>query len=366
MTKTRKSKHGGAGLREIASAANVSIATVSRVLNGNDRVDPAMRKQVLEAAGKLKIDTAHPGKTGALVFLLSNRSMLPPFHASILAGVESYCAAHGWDLYYVSLAYPPNAPARELHLPKLIQRRDQVRGVILAGNPSPNLIELLEQKGIGYVVLGSNILGEFPTLKNDVVFSDETRGGADVTRYLTSLGHRDVWFVGNTRLPWFARYYEGYCQVMEEAALTPRLSSIDSEDDTEIGYLGTKYLLATGEPVSAIFAGNDSTACGVYKGLREQGLRIPENISVVGCNDTVGDLLYPSLTTIREFPEQMGRHMAELLLERIANPDLESRRLMMPTQFIRRDSCAPFAEGESRGAEDGNPEWRLLTPGSPG
>lgn len=347
MAKTRKSKHGGAGLREIACEANVSIATVSRVLNGNDRVDPTMRQQVLDAAAKLNIDTAQPEKTGALVFLLSNRAMLPPFHASILAGAESYCAAHGWDLYFVSLSYPPTASARELHLPKLIQRGERVRGVILAGNPSPNLIELLEQKGISYVVLGSNILGEFPTLGNDVVFSDETRGGEDVTRYLLSLGHRDIWFVGNTRLPWFARYYQGYCRVMDEAALTPRLSSIDSEDDTEIGYLGTKYLLSTGERVSAIFAGNDATACGVYKGLREQGLRIPEDISVVGCNDTVGDLLYPSLTTIREFPEQMGRHMAELLLERIANPELESRRLMMPTQFIRRDSCGPVASSES-------------------
>ena len=354
MTKARKSKHGSAGLREIAAEANVSIATVSRVLNGNVRVDPAMRKQVLDAASRLKVDTAHPAKTGALVFLLSNRTMLPPFHASILAGAESYCAAHGWDLFYVSLSYPPNATARELHLPKVIQRRDQVRGVILAGNPSPNLIEWLEQKDISYVVLGSNILGEFPTLRNDVVFSDETRGGEDVTRYLTSLGHRDIWFVGNTRLPWFARYYEGYCRVMEEMALTPRLSSIDSEDDNEIGYLGTKYLLSTGEPVTAIFAGNDSTACGVYKGLREQGLRIPDNVSVVGCNDTVGDSLYPSLTTIREFPEQMGRHMAELLLERIANPSLESRRLMMPTQFIRRDSCAPVAEGEPNSAGDDN------------
>ncbi|TCL06733.1 LacI family DNA-binding transcriptional regulator [Sodalis ligni] len=361
MTKTRKSKHGGPGLREIAAEANVSIATVSRVLNGNARVDPAMRKQVLDAADRLNIDTPQPSKSGALVFLLSNRTMLPPFHACILAGAESYCAAHGWDLFFVSLSYPPNATSRELHLPKLLQRREMVRGVILAGNPSPNLIELLEQKNISYVVLGSNILGEFPTLKNDVVFSDEMRGGEDVTRYLISLGHRDIWFVGNTRLPWFARYHEGYCRVMEEASLTPRLSSIDSEDDTEIGYLGTKYLLSTGEPVSAIFAGNDSSACGVYKGLREQGLRIPENISVVGCNDTVGDLLYPSLTTIREFPEQMGRHMAELLLERIANPELESRRLMMPTQFIRRDSCAPVAGGETHSADDSDSAFSAIS-----
>ena len=189
-------------------------------------------------------------------------------------------------------------------------------------------------------MLGNNILGETSALKNDVVFSGETKGGQEMTRYIISLGHQHIWFVGNTRLPWFARYHEDYRRCMKEAGLTPRLSSIDSSDEMEIGYLGTKYLLSSGDPVTAIFAGNDATACGVYKGLREQGLRIPEDISMAGCNDTVGGQLYPSLTTIREFPEQVGRHMAELLLERVANPDIEPRRLTMPTEFIKRDSCS--------------------------
>jgi LacI family transcriptional regulator len=350
MKETRKSRKGSLGLREIATAANVSIATVSRVLSGRNRVDPAMRKQVLEAAAKLKIDPLQSNKPRALVFLLSNRTMLPPFHASILVGAESYCSAHGWDLYFLSFNYSSNIPSRALHLPEMLQRRDIVRGVILAGNTSPNLLELLERKGISYVVLGNNILGEVPALKNDVVFSDESRGAEDMTRYLISLGHRDIWFVGNTRMPWFARYYEGYRRCMEEAGLNPRQSSIDSDDDTEIGYLGTKYLLSTGEPVTAIFAGNDPTACGVYKGLREQGWRIPEDVSVAGCNDTVGALLYPGLTTIREFPEQVGRHMAELLLGRIADPELEARRLTMPTEFIKRDSCSAVTAFDRRAA----------------
>jgi DNA-binding LacI/PurR family transcriptional regulator len=307
-----------------------------------------MRKLVLEAAARLDISPQRRNKPGSLVFLLNNRSALAPFHASILVGAEAYCAAHGWDLFFFSFQYSPNVSSRELHLPKVLQRRDSVRGVILAGDTSPNFLELLEQKEISYVVLGNNILGEATELKNDVVFSDETRGGGDVSRYLISLGHQHIWFVGNTRLPWFARYYDGYRQSMEEAGLTPRFSSIDSKDDTEIGYLGTKYLLSTGEPVTAIFAGNDATACGVYKGLREQGWRIPEDISVAGCNDTVGGLLYPGLTTIREFPEQVGRHMAELLLERIANPNLEPRRLTIPTEFIRRDSCAAASAAQQK------------------
>ena len=327
------------GLREIAAAANVSMATVSRVLNANNRVDPALKKTVLAAAAKLHIDPSQKNKTKALAFLLSNRFMLHPFHYRILSGAEAYSTAHGWDLMFLSFNYLPSIPWKDLHLPRVVQRHDIVRGVILAGTTSANLLESLEHKGISYVVLGNNILGDTQIIKNDVIFSDETQGGRDMIRYLIGLGHRDICFVGNIRLPWFARAFEGYRRAMEEAGLVARESSIDSEDDNEIGYLGTKSLLASGKPITAIFAGNDPTAHGVYKALRHSGLSVPGDISVVGCNDTTGALLYPELTTIREFPEQLGRHMVELLLSRIADPHLEPRLVTIPTEFIKRDSC---------------------------
>lgn len=339
--KNAYNKKGKLGLREIASAAHVSIATVSRVLNGNNHVDPAIQRAVLDVAAKLDVDLSQRNKTKALAFLLSNRTMLHPFHSRILVGAEEYCAAHGWDMVFLSFSYSPNVPWKELNLPKVVQRRDVVRALILAGTNSENLIELLNNKGINFVLLGNNVVGEPQNLKNDVIFSDDTQGGHDITQYLISLGHRHIWFVGNTRLPWFSRCYAGYCRAMDEAGLAPRRSSIDSEHDTEIGYLGTKSLLSSGEPVTAIFAGNDPSAHGVYKALRSSGLRIPDDVSVAGCNDTVGAWLYPGLTTIREFPEQLGKHMVELVLNRIANPGQDPRRVTIPTEFIQRDSCGP-------------------------
>jgi DNA-binding LacI/PurR family transcriptional regulator len=334
------------GLREIASAAQVSIATVSRVLNGSNRVDPAIRKSVLAAAADLDIDFSQRNKTKALAFLLSNRAMQHVFHSSILLGAEAYCAARNWELIFQSSTYPSHIPGKELHLPNVVQRHDIVRGVILAGTNSPNLLELLTDKGVPFVVLGNNVMGEAEQPNYDVVFSDDIQGGQDMTRYLISLGHRHIWFVGNIRLPWFARCFEGYQRAMEEAGLTPHHSTVDSEDETDIGYLGTKSLLAKGEPVSAIFAGNDPTAHGVYKGLRDSGLDIPGDISVVGCDDTVGSWLYPALTTIREFPEQLGRQMVELLLNRITNPGQGPQRVTLPTELIKRDSCRTISPSE--------------------
>jgi DNA-binding LacI/PurR family transcriptional regulator len=338
-TKSQPSRKSKLGLREIASAAKVSIATVSRVLNGSNRVDPAIRKCVLEAAAELDIDLTERNKTKALAFLLSNRPMQHVFHSNILLGAEAYCAARGWELVFQSSSYPPHLSGKELHVPKVVQRHDIVRGVILAGTNSPNLLELLTQQRIPFVVLGNNVIGEHERPKYDVVFSDDIRGGQDMTRHLISLGHRHIWFVGNVRLPWFARCYEGYCRAMDDAGIPNHVSTIDSEDEIEIGYLGTKSLLARGEPVTAIFAGNDPTAHGVYKALRDSGLEIPDDVSVVGCDDTVGRWLHPALTTIREFPEQLGKKMVEMLVDRIANPNQDRQQVHLPTEIIKRESC---------------------------
>jgi DNA-binding LacI/PurR family transcriptional regulator len=336
-TNPRKTK---IGLVEIAAVAHVSVATVSRVLNGNNRVDAAIQKAVLDAAAALNVDLTQRNKTKALAFLLSNRAPLHAFHSRILMGAEEFCAAHGWDILFLSYNYSPNVHWKELHLPKVVQRRDVVRAVVLAGTNSSNLIELLDHKGIPSVVLGNNVLGGVREFKsNDVIFSDDIQGGKDMTRYLLGLGHRDIWFVGNTRLPWFARCFEGYRRAMEASGLPARQSSIESEDDAEIGYLGAKSLMSRGEPVTAIFAGNDLTARGVYKAYRDDGLRIPEDISIAGCDDTVGSLLCPALTTIREFPEQMGKKMVEMILNRIAKPGQPPQTVTIPTEFVRRDSC---------------------------
>ena len=350
--KKAKSQKPKTGLREIAAAANVSIATVSRVLNGNNRVDPAIQKNVLTAAADLKVDLSQRNKTKALAFLLCNRAMLHAFHSRVLQGAEAFCAANGWDMIFLSFNYSLTAPSSELHLPKVVQRRDVVRAVILAGTNSTHLIDLINHKGIPCVVLGNNVIGDTRDLKVDAIFSDESQGSHDMTAYLIELGHRHIGFVGNTRLPWFTRRYAGYRKAMEEAGLAPVHSSIDSEEDTEVGYLGTKSLLAGNKPLTAILAGNDQTAHGVYKALRNSGLRIPADVSVAGYDDTVGLWLHPGLTTIHEFPEQLGKQMVEMILNRIVRPDDPPQRVTLPTEFIKRDSCRPVSASQEAPLEE--------------
>lgn len=341
-TKKRAATKSKVGLQEIAAAAQVSMATVSRVLRGNNRVDPAIQNAVLAGARKLGIDPAERNKNRTLAFCLSNRTVLHAFHSRILSGAEAHAAANGWEMLYLSFRYSQQISWSDLNAPKVLHPHDMARAVILAGSNSTDLIKLLAHKRIPITIFGNNVFGDPQELEShDTVFVDDIQGGADAAQHLIGLGHRDIWFVGNTRLPWFERCFEGYRIAMERNQLEPRTSGINAEDDMETGYLGTKSLLARGEPVTAILAGNDSIAHGVYKALFEKGLKVPENISVVGCDDTVGALLNPALSTTREFPEQIGMQLVDLALKRLADPGQPPCHITIPTQFIKRESCAP-------------------------
>jgi DNA-binding LacI/PurR family transcriptional regulator len=108
-----------------------------------------------------------------------------------------------------------------------------------------------------------------------------------------------------------------------------------------------KALLASGERPTALFVGTDQAAAGVYQALQESGIRIPDDISVAGFNDTIGEVLHPGLTTVREFPKELGGHLAEFALRRIHEPDLPPQQLVMPTELIRRESVRQVSSGHT-------------------
>jgi DNA-binding LacI/PurR family transcriptional regulator len=202
-------------------------------------------------------------------------------------------------------------------------------------------LDLLTHNRIPFAVLGNNVIGEWEPGEYDVVWFDDVQGAYELTRYVLSLGHRDFWFVGNTRLPWYPRRYEGYARAMQEAGAHPRHIQMESDVDRDIGFLATKSIVDEGQPVSAIFAGSDQTADGIYDALRDSGLRIPDDVSVVGFHDIEATFLHPHLTTVRVFVPEVGKHLTELVLRRIEAPSRAAQRFTLPTEVIRRESCSP-------------------------
>lgn len=324
-------------LRDIARLAKVSSATVSRVANGNPQVDPKIQSAVLGAARKLGIDLTETRRNRTIAFVLGNRDRVNEFQSRILLGAETYCAQHNWDLQFISFRNDLSAPSANLRLPEAFTRPNRVSGVILTGTHTAGVLMALREKRIPFSVTGNNIVGDWHPEEFDCVTTDDIRGAAEVTQYLISQGHRKIWFIGNKRLPWFERCGRGYRQVMEDAGLEPHFSEIRAED-RELGYLAVKSLLANGERPTAIFAGNDESASGVYQALQASGILIPDDVSVVGFNDTLGDLLHPGLTSAREFPREVGGHLAEFTLKRIHDPNLPPQQLTIPTEMVKRES----------------------------
>lgn len=322
---------------DVARLAKVSVAAVSRVANGNSQVDPAVHATVLAAARKLGVTLAAGKANRTIMFVLGNRDTVNEFQSKVLLGAEQYCGQHKCDLHFISFRCDLNAPLGTLRLPEALMGPNRPSGVILTGTHSASILSALAERLIPFSLVGNNIVGDWRPEQYDCVFTDDVRGSADITRYLISQGHRDIWYIGNQRLPWFARCAKGYRKAMEEAGLEPRFSEISSED-RELGYLAVKTILANGERPSALFVGTDQAASGVYQALQETGIRIPDDISVAGFNDTIAEVMHPGLTTVREFPRELGGHLAEFALRRIQEPDLRPQQLVMPTELIRRES----------------------------
>ena len=327
---------------QVAALAKVSVSTVSRIANGNYRIAPSVRSSVLGAARKLGISLTANGRPRTIAFMLGNRDTVNEFQSKILIGAEGYCAQQNWDLQFMCFRSDLNAPLGTAGLPEALMRPNRPSGVILTGTHSASTLSALSEKKIPFSVVGNNIVGDWHPENYDCVFTDDIRGSTEITRFLIAEGHRNIWYIGNRRLPWFRRCADGYLRAMTEAELEPHFSEISSED-RELGYLSVKALLARGQRPTALFVGTDQAASGVYQALQESGIRIPDDVSVAGFNDTIGEVLHPGLTTVREFPKELGEHLAEFTLRRIQQPDLAPQQLLMPTELIRRESVRHIA-----------------------
>ncbi|MBS1851583.1 MAG: substrate-binding domain-containing protein [Acidobacteria bacterium] len=331
---------------DVARRAKVGLSTVSRVARGNTNVAASVQASVLAAAHDLGVNLAPGAKNRTITFVLGNRDTVNEFQSKVLLGAEGFCTSHDWALQFVSFRSDLSSPSSRLTLPDILTQSGRSSGAILSGTHSANVLAALSERKIPFSLVGNNIVGDWQPEQYDCVFTDDVRGSAEITRYLLSQGHRNIWYIGNQRLPWLARCARGYSQAMKEAELEPRFSEIGSED-RELGYLAVKALLASGERPTALFVGTDQAASGVYQALQESGVRIPDDISVAGFNDTIGEVLHPGLTTVREFPKELGVHLAEFVLRRIQEPELPPQQLMMPTELIRRESVRPIIPGHS-------------------
>jgi len=342
---------------EVAAKAGVSLGTVSRVLNNRRDVDRELRRRVMEAVRLLGYVRGEHGRRAAretrpiVTFILGNREFLHPMHARMLQGAERYCEEQGYYLVFKRLGYTAAAPASQLGLPALLREHGIADCLILAGTNFPNLIEATEAAGVPYVLYRNNLIGDAPREGFDQVRADDEAGAEEAVRYLARLGHRRICFIGDVSLPWFAKRYQGYCAAAAEAGIEPMAQTVGlAEDSFRNGFATTEAILRQGVRPTAIFAASDHVALGAMEQLRRNGLRTPEDCSVVGFDDLPdANLTSPPLTTVHNPFAELGRELARMAIEKAKAPCRPLPEVVLPTDLVLRGTTWPCVEPVSAG-----------------
>lgn len=353
-------------IKEVAHKAGVGIATVSRVLNNSARVDPATRERVTTVIRRLAYRPNAQGRrlvkrsTEMVCFVLSNREFMNPFHSGVLCGAEKFLRQAGHDIVFTSLRYSRDTAPSEIALPRLLSNHGIVDGVILAGTNYPNLIAAMNQMRLPYVLLGNNLV-ERPSragnLHPDAVYYENDKSARSLAERLVKLGHHHIWFAGDTTMPWFRLRLESYRAVLRDHGLQLREYVVPDAGDyrdygISYGEQAMRDILVSREPFTAILAGNDGIAYGIWKTLTRNGLRVPDDVSLVGFDDVQeARLTEPTLTTVQVPTDIIGEECARMLLDKLTGGvgGRSKPAVVVPTHVVERHSCGPAAAQAAKG-----------------
>lgn len=325
---------------EVAKRAGVSIATVSRVINGKEGFSQKTKRKVEEVieelgyqknemASSLKKNYSH--SIGVII-----PSMVTNYHGLIVEGIESRAQELG---YTVLLSHSgENAEYFQRSLQSLAERR--VEGIVLVSiQPNEQQFDWLEKTGVAHVFISS----ESPKFDYPYIKIDDYQAAYDATMFLIKHGHQKIGLVGIDKKDAVAGIprIEGYRQAMCDANLIAKPDWVRQGDfGVEMGEVGTNYLLTRYPDMTGIFGASDEAAIGAIKACSKRGLRVPQDVSISGFDDSLTALLsYPELTTIHQPLYQMG----ELAVTAIINnceADKEIVSQILPFQLVERGSVA--------------------------
>jgi LacI family transcriptional regulator len=329
-------------IREIADLAGVSIATVSRVLNGREDVSAETRESVQRVITEQGYTAnrhargLHAGRTGLVGVLVP--LVYPVYFSAILAGAAE--ALYEQDMRVV-LSPTQHEHTREVSLLDRLMHGATDGALIVLPSESSEELERALASGYPFVVVD-------PLMPLDdgvpSVSAAHMSGADQAMRYLLSLGHRRIGAITGPA-GWVATEdrRRGYRAALASAGI-PLDPALEVEADFEIseGEEAATQLLSTPNPPTAVFAFNDNIAIGTMRAARELGLRIPEDLSVVGFDDVeLATIVTPRLTTIRQPLAEMGRTAVSLLVRLLEGQRIETLHIELGTRIIVRESTAP-------------------------
>ena len=323
--------------------AGVTHSTVSRALRNSPLVSAETRERIQRiardagyrtSAAARSLVTGHSDTIGVVVTNIAD-----PFIAGVVSGIEEMADEHGLSVF---LANSNAEPEREVRVAQKFEER-RVDGIIVtASRVGAQYVPLLTHLQVPIVLLNN----QHPSQFAHSVMIDNFKASLDATLYLISLGHRRIAYLGDrSGYQSDAERYQGYRQALKEAGIGVETSlTVHGNGKPEGAVTPASQLLALSDPPTAIFCYNDLTALGAMQEVRKHGLRIPEDISVVGFDDLyLSQYLNPALTTVRQPMRQMGRLAMETLLRIFAGTE-SGHAIRVPGELIVRGSTAPRKE----------------------
>jgi LacI family transcriptional regulator len=325
-------------LAAIAAEAGVSLPTVSKVVNGRADVAPATRARVERLLDEYNYRRPglRPGRRSGLVDLIFN-GLDSPWAVEILRGVEEWCSEHEMG---AAVSAVRHGSARPASWTGALASHDTDGVLLVTSELTEGQLGELRAADIPLVVIDPVNLPE-PDLPS--VGATNWAGGMAATDYLIGLGHRRIGAIGGPPGYLCSRArIDGYRSALERAELAADPDLVRHGDfQHEGGFVRGGELLDLADPPTAVFAGSDQHALGVYEAARQRGLRIPEDLSVVGFDDLPVDRwLSPPLTTVRQPLAEMGRVAADMLGTLIEGLPLATRRVELATELVVRGSTA--------------------------
>lgn len=331
-------------LRAVAQLAGVSLGTASQALSNKPNVLPETRAKVLEAAAALGYQPQTRVQLPAAVNLSTmgllmksddgGHSAFNPFYSYILAGVERECQRQNITLMYAHLE--TDSDNRALSWPPMLsdQRLD---GLIIVGTFLEATIAEISRKSSQAIVL---VDAYAPGQNFDSIVTDNVNSAQTAVEYLISQGHRHIGLVGSTAdsYPSIRERRKGYTRALKENGIND-IYIEDSSLNRDGGYEATLKLLRRAPQITAIFGCNDNAASGAISAAYTLGLKVPDDLSVVGFDDIdLAQELIPALTTMHVDKVLMGALAVRQLRERAENPLRPALTIALSTQLIVRQS----------------------------
>jgi LacI family transcriptional regulator len=348
VTQNGKSS-GNVTIIDVAREAGVSYSTVSRVVNNYPHIKPETREKVLNAMMRLgyvvnqQARSLRGGRSqvvGLLVPEVGNN-----YVGAIIRGIDLELAAQQYDLM---LYTTHRQKTRESTYVATITRGLADGLLLLLPANAEAYMATLQQQQFPHVLIDHQHVDHPAT---STIQATNWQGAYDATRHLIVLGHRRIgYIVGLREVQTSLDRLDGFRAALADHGLPEDPALIhDGDFFRPHGYAAAQQFLALDDPPTAIFAANDASAFGVMEAMQEAGLRVPDDMSVVGFDDVAeAAQVHPALTTVRQPLEAMGRRAAQLLLERLDDADLPGERVELPTELIIRESCAPPHDGHAQ------------------